>query len=118
MAAPDAAIHQNACEGFHFVVVSTAGFVLAGSRRNKTAGISSTAGAAASAIAILQPNACATGPPTAKLSSPPTGTAIMNQDMARERRLGGVTSPIQLAATGVHTASPMPTPRRVKSSMP
>jgi hypothetical protein len=80
--------------------------------------MSSVAGSAASASATLQPWACATGPVTAKLSIPPTGTAIMNHAMARARRSGGTTSPIQLVAAGAHTASPIPTPRRVANSMP
>ena len=56
-------------------------------------------------------------PVTAKLSMLPTGIAIMNPAMARDRRSAGTRSAIQLAATGAHTASPMPTPSRVTSSM-
>lgn len=52
----------------------------------------------------------------AKLSITPTGTAIMNPAMARARRSAGNRSPIQLVATGAHTASPIPTPMRVAKS--
>lgn len=75
----------------------------------------STAGTTASAT--RQPNACATGPPMAKLNMPSTATAIMSAAMARARRSAGTRSPIQLAATGAHTASPIPTPSRVASSI-
>ena len=47
----------------------------------------------------------------------PTGTAIMKPAIARARREAGTRSPIQLVAAGVHTASPIPTPSRVPSSM-
>lgn len=71
---------------------------------------------AASTVAMRQPWACATAPLMAELSMMPTGTAVMKPAMARARREAGTRSPIQLAAAGVHTASPIPTPKRVASS--
>ena len=106
--APDIAIHQSA--GMRASVandppVRGAGPLpppRAGSGRESSTGTSSAAGAAATAIATRQPNACATGPLIAKLSMMPAGTPIMKVAMARARRAAGTRSPIQLADVGAH----------------
>src|ERR1700722_846877 len=97
--APEAAIHQKAgifisAHGEATTAVPTAARF--GSFNHKIAGTRTTEGIAAAAKAARHPYACATTPPMEKLSSMPTGTAIMNTAMARVRRCGETASPIQL----------------------
>ena len=115
--APDAAIHQNTGGKTSAAPPTAAAAGRSGSRSHSTAGTSTRPGSAAITIAIRQPCACATGPLIAELSMMPTGTAIMKIAIARARRARGTRSPIQLVAAGVHTASPIPTPSRVPSSI-
>ena len=118
--APETAIHHSAGTRSSTGIPACAGLeaaARAGSLSPITAGDSNSPGAAATSNAARHPCACATGPLTAALSMTPTGTAIMNPAMARARCPAGTRSPIQLAAAGVQTASPIPTPSRVASSM-
>src|SRR4051794_39877348 len=77
-----------------------------GSCKSTRAGTSSSAGTAATTIAVRHPNACATGPLQKLLSARPMGTPSMNSASAPERLCEGNRSPSQLVATGAQTASP------------
>src|SRR6266566_4932244 len=89
-----------------------------GSCNVSSAGISSSAGTAASTMAARHPKACATGPLQKLLNARPMGTPSMNSASAPERLCDGNRSPSQLVATGAQTASPTATPSREKSRKP
>src|SRR5438270_11969185 len=123
--APEAMIHQNVgirrrdqADALSSPVYGRASAAPRfGSFNSSNAGTSKTAGPAASISARRQPNACATGPPIAKLRAIPTGTPSIKNESARPRLPAGTMSPIQLVPVGAHAASHTPTPSRDTSNL-